>query len=52
MTNKAKRTNINEELPKWVEIGCVGKASLITNTAKTCCHAMAVLFKTKKQRIS
>ena len=26
MTTKAKRTNINEELPKWVEIGYVGKA--------------------------
>ena len=26
MTTKAKRANINEELPKWAEIGCVGKA--------------------------
>ena len=25
MTTKAKRTNIDEELPKFVEIGCVGK---------------------------
>ena len=25
MTTRAKRTNTNEELPKWVEIGCVGK---------------------------
>ena len=25
MTSKAKTTN-TEELPKWVEIGCVGKA--------------------------
>ena len=28
MTTKAKRTNINEELPKWLEIGCVGKQCL------------------------
>ena len=26
MATKTKRTNINEELPKWAEIGCVGKA--------------------------
>ena len=25
MTTRAKRTNTNEEPPKWVEIGCVGK---------------------------
>ena len=27
MTTRAKRTNTNEELLKWVEIGCVGKTT-------------------------